>query len=148
MSDLFSSRTTAQKHPVNFNTLMRDVNAIRAATHRTEISQMPKGDIQKSENCPIARAIKNGIDVLVEADRIMLKQKGSKQHDWVAIAKALREAGFTRVSVFDNYGAKWNEKNSHYARPDRVEFKPTNTMANFIIRFDDGQFPDLIRGRK
>lgn len=117
------------KVPVNFNILLRQINAIRAATHRPAITEMPKGVLGDAVECPIANALANGWDAEVVTARVDLF-RGHDCRPANEVAAGIRKAGFKVV----------------YEEDDGVSFVPSITMRNFIDRFDNEEFKDLIQG--
>lgn len=117
------------KAPVNFNILLRQINAIRAATHRPTIAEIPKGTPTDNFDCPIARALANGWNVEVGANVIDL-YRGHGCKPASEVAADLRKAGF-KVNYEEN---------------DGISFVPSATMQNFIRRFDNEEFKELIEG--
>lgn len=155
---------------VNLGKLLETANKIRLAIGIGEgkIEQLPKGKIGDTTQCVLARALSNGWKAEVESDNIQLRcpVKLRNKFDFDAGATALRQLGFKEVSITDvnrytkedvqadndhkvKYGYR-NEKLDKFV-PAILSFATTANMANFIERFDDGDFPDLIletRGRK
>jgi hypothetical protein len=121
------------KVPVNFNILMRQINAVRAATHLDPLEKMPKGEVGVTNACPIARALSNGIRADVESHSIYLYSDNDNDIAWNEIATNLRRAGMKEVEL--SYDA------------NGISFATTKTMENFIQRFDNDEFTDLIEGK-
>jgi hypothetical protein len=135
----------SRHQPVNFNILLKHVNAIRVACEIGDsLSEMPPGRIGDTSRCPIARALSNGLTPIVGGTTVTLTARvgGEKRYDFDAIAKALRQAGFRRwIEIGDRY----NVKQGGYVQCS-ISFQMSKTMINFIERFDDNEFKDLIEG--
>jgi hypothetical protein len=126
--------------PVNFKILLRQLNAIRVAVGIGDgtLTEMPKGRPNNASTCPIAMALSNGWQAHV-SDHVSLTRFDRKREiDPNKIVRALRNAGF-RVSGARTGGTYCNEV--------VIAIDLTKTMENFIYRFDEREFQDLIAGR-
>lgn len=124
------------KAPVNFNTLLQQVNAVRFATHRQPIAAMPKGTPRDYYTCPIARALSNGWEARVVVEEVELYRDSLLREEAKPIIDALRVAGFRGVVVMENFRGQVKG----------IRFFCTATMMNFIERFDEREFVHLIEG--
>lgn len=131
------NRTLTPRPPVNFKILLDQVNNIRMALAIGEgkLEELPRGFPKHDEQCVLARALSNGWKAAV-SDTIKLSNTKitREQHD--ACVKALKSLGFR---VVDECHAR-----NGRLRIQLIAIEPSRTMANFIERFDDGDFPDLI----
>jgi hypothetical protein len=143
----------AAKHPINFRTLLKQVNAIRVACEIGDsLSEMPKGHRSNETECPIARALSNGMIAEVSSEITLTAKGDPSRYDFKAIAKALRAAGFRKVTI-ETREAKDAEGNyiydlsEDYVMQDYgIAFLASQTMDNFINRFDAGEITSLIEG--
>lgn len=120
------------KPPVDFKILLDQVNRIRMALAIGEgkLEELPKGIIAESDQCVLARALSNGWQANVTAACIELTHSNiNGAIDMEKVAVSLKTLGF-KGAVTKYQGG--------------VEFEPSLTMRNFIVRFDKGDFPWLI----
>lgn len=115
------------QYPVNFSLLLDQVNRVRIALAIGEgkLEALPPGRVGHAEQCVLARALSNGWQVEV-SNEIAFQHPTA---DLDSAVGALRSAGFDAV---------------HLIHSNVISMKLTKTMSNFINRFDEEQFPDLI----
>lgn len=122
--------------PVNFTILLEQVNRIRLALAVGEgkLEQLPKGRKGDPHMCVLARALSNGWKAGWKAD---------VSNDEICLCNYhLSSEGLDRsVEALCNVGFKAKIDKRH---PCKIVFPPTKTMVNFIFRFDQGDFEDLI----
>lgn len=124
-----------RKGPVDRKVLLRQINRLRVAVNNEPINEIPKGEIGGSLSCPIAIALKNGIEPRVNSGLVSLSYSPKPEEDELKkIVHRLKAAGFRAVEV--RYGVFTTD----------VRLKPTQMMLNFIDRFDNGEFQDLVAG--
>lgn len=124
--------------PVNRNILLRQINFVRAAANMALLKKIPKGVKSAIYECPIANALSNGIKAEVDGTEIVLEFPRNTSKDKLeAVAKKLRQL-FEKVEVLHDE-LKWDKP--------KISFIPSKTMSNFISRFDNGEFKDLIQGK-
>lgn len=119
--------------PVNMTILLRQVNAIRVAFQNEPVDAMPQGLISDPYDCPIAIALSNGWVptvytgyIIMETDEDITLERADE------IVSRLRHAGFKHVRT-DKYA---------------ISFDTTQTMRNFMSRFDTGEFTELVKGQQ
>lgn len=117
--------------PVNFKLLLDQVNKIRLALAIGEgkLEKLPPGKMHELTQCVLARALSNGWVAEVDPERIRFSIPGKEfEIDWEEIGRSLSRLGFTcKVDPFNE-----------------IDLTCTKTMKNFIYRFDEEQFPELI----
>lgn len=137
------------KAPVNFNTLLDQVNKIRMALAIGEgkLQELPKGKQSSSVQCVLARALSNGWKARVSSHiQITHSLPLPENVNLEKVAQTLRGYGFKGVEIID--GSCYTRFSRHFRKPAGVSFRATPTMDNFIDRFDNGDFPHLILERK
>lgn len=104
---------------VNLDKVLNMVNKLRAAMGKKPLKNLPKGDLNESDSCPLARALGCSIsdDVMV-----MSINKATQMN------KVLKRGV---VPFLDD--------------PKNVQIETPKTFVNFIYEFDEEQFPKLIR---
>ena len=133
------------KPPVNFTILLNQVNRLRNAVDGMEaLPGIPKGALREADDCPLARALSNGIKTTVDRGEVEFHYPFNSTLKTLREAvKRIKAAGFVVLNEAD-IGDDW------YSDADRaagvpVQVKTTKTMNNFIMRFDNEDFEDLIQ---
>lgn len=85
---------------------------------------------------------------MVDGSEILLTppSKIRKTFDFYAASRTLRQLNFkAKIVDEDGYTIRdFHSEDRHAFIPDAIYIEQTKAMGNFISRFDDGQFPDLI----
>jgi len=141
--------TTPKSHPVNFKKLLETVNNIRIAIGIGEgkLEALPQGRLESPRQCVLARALSNGWKATVSNEISLVAPKAIRgTFDFNAAATALKSMGFTNVLVVDEHFCAERDCKSTGDpwKPTTIHFDPSKSMTNFIERYDEGQFPDLI----
>ena len=128
--------------PINFTMLLKQVNALRNAVDGMEpLPGIPKGEVLESSDCPIARALSNGVRAEVDWDEIIFTYPRTTTEDELkAAVERIKKAGFKMHN--DEDGNIFTLR--RFAKQIRVQ--PTKTMANFIIKFDVEDLTEYIEG--
>jgi len=145
------------RKPINFKTLLRQINAIRVACQIGDsLHEMPQGVIGNETQCPIARALSNGLHVEVSSTIEIEVKRGqdASRYDFQEIKRVLRAAGFIGFEIYtrnkrDENGDYVYGENGELVDDDEeygISFHASKTMDNFIQRFDAGEFKNLIEG--
>lgn len=139
MKSIYAREYPANIHPVNFGILLDQTNRIRQALAIGEgiLPELPKGIIGNGQQCVLARALSNGWTTSVDSSEIVFRHKKLKVADFQRCAHALRQLGFIA-----EYLAPDNDASAY--REHIISMRPTKTMSNFILRFDEGDFPELV----
>lgn len=113
---------------VEMAVVLNYVNRIRQALligQGTPLDQLPKGKIGDTKSCVIAVALSNGWKCRASEATLTLYHNGNI--DVEAAVTALRELGFKVVR-----------------RNQSIDIETPTMIENFIMRFDAGDFPDLV----
>lgn len=125
--------------PINFTILLRQINKLRNAADGMEpIAVIPQGITQDASECPIARALSNGVRAEVDLGEITFFYPTASfvEDDIVDAVNRIKKAGFIVGLWCCSIGGMFWE----------VSVKPTQTMKNFIVKFDSEELTDYIQG--